>query len=1301
MVSVRQSVATILGATRSASTTAESRTSRVFSSAGVLCALTVSATWSASALAQQAEPQGVQAPAAPVPATVTKLEEVTVTGTRIRRKDLESQSPLVTVDAEQLESRAGLNIESYLNNLPQYNPARTPTTENFDVQATPINTVGIATISLRGFGANRSLVLVDGHRTTPVNALMVTDINGIPASMIDQIQTISGGASAVYGADAIGGVTNFITKKNFQGAQIDVYDSLTQAGDGNEMRVSAVIGTKIGDNRGNLLMGVEYYNRSSALKRHRDFYTSSYNDPNASSPDFFTSGYAGWIALLTPPSVGAVNALWPQRGGVAGAPGTPACGFPGNCIYNSYNFNPNGSLWLNTVPAFGAGGPGPLSQSNYQGPTPGTQGYGLQNVLDGSQQNADGSPAPNIVQNLKWNNLADTISSPQTRYSFYANGNYNITDNVQFYTQARFANSQTSTLLGVVPSLISGWEASVPYNQATDDPILPGAITATTTQAQLSTIAAAFAANPTSNPYVNPAFKPIGTAGAQHPVPWQLAMLLDSRSILGAPALFGTPGAPSGLASFLFGPAATSTQYGGPVTCNNTIAASLCSPGSSSWQLQDLPYTSFGTPGRATTDTEQSFQIDAGFKFPLMIKDWTADVFYSRGQSTVYNIGYNDQSLERWRAVIDSPGYGMGQVFQGNQTTTGSQGFGTSVPTTCTSGFYNQIFGFDKPVSADCLNAVDATLQTETEMRQDIAEADLSGTLFKLPAGDISAAVGFQYRRDQGIFISDGLQSTNSFLDQTVGVYPSGNLNQAISSKDEYAELFVPVVRDLSILRQLNLDLGGRISNFDRGIPSSTTFKVDMDASITRSFRLRGGFNRANRAPNLGELYLNPQEFFGGGANFGDPCSVRSLAPFGAGGAAPDFSQTGSPTGSPTQVAGGQTAKGALSTYLICLAQMGGQAPTPTSGGTAAAAQYYGAQGNQAGAAVGGGFAWLNQLGNPNLRSETADTWTGGFVVSNLSDRAWLSGFSASFDWWRFNIQHAIELNSVDYSNYQCYGTATVTNATEALAQAQTPACLDVTRNTATGGGVTAQLTYTNQATIYASGMDIALNWAIQFQDIGLNLPGALQFSSQNTVLNYYKTKASPANFDINIDWKGSDGPTLANLDGGAYSFRSSTSISYIHPSFGVSLHWTYFPSVISAAAAVQKAEIQNNASAGPGGTILSYIPNTDFATPAWSVFDLSASWNINKTFQLRGGINNLFNIEPPIAGTALGAAKSAGYPPGTVLSAVCSAAALKLGCVNPTQYSLPNDGKGSTNAGFYAEGVYGRTFFLGVKASF
>ncbi len=149
------------------------------------------------------------------------LEEVVVTGSRILRRDNSSNSPIVTIESDQFQAQMGLNFEAYLNQLPEYNPAASPTTSQADVQITPVNSVGIASISLRGLGPNRSLVLVNGKRTVPINALMVTDVNSIPSALVQRVETITGGASAVYGADAIGGVTNFILRDNFQGIQID------------------------------------------------------------------------------------------------------------------------------------------------------------------------------------------------------------------------------------------------------------------------------------------------------------------------------------------------------------------------------------------------------------------------------------------------------------------------------------------------------------------------------------------------------------------------------------------------------------------------------------------------------------------------------------------------------------------------------------------------------------------------------------------------------------------------------------------------------------------------------------------------------------------------------------------------------------------------------------------------------------------------------------------------------------------------------------------------------------------------
>ncbi|HEY4213955.1 MAG TPA: TonB-dependent receptor [Steroidobacteraceae bacterium] len=1169
-----------------------------------------------------------------------ELEEITVTGSRIRRPELEATSPLVSVSSEQLETRSGLNIESYLNQLPNFNPATTPTTGNTDIQSTAVNSVGISTISLRGFGANRSLVLVDGHRTTPVNPLMVTDVNSIPTAMIDRVEIITGGASAVYGADAIGGVTNFILKKNFQGLQVDVQDGITAAGDGNELRVTTLMGTKIADGRGNIMMGAEYYDRNGAFQRNRSFYTDGWNDPNIGTQYLYLFGTNGINTVATPPSKAAVGALFPGRGVLAN--GTPMV-LPGAGTNASLRFNSDGTVW---DPA------GPIGTSNYIGPQTGN-GFALFNQYDTTGANSAASP-PNVIQALKWSNPNETVSEPQTRYSFYANGIFDLTDKVQFYTNARFTQSNTSTYFFPTSANL-GREATIPYNATTDSPVNPALVNNTTSQAALSALAASFTANPTSsNPNWNPGFIPTNTKGAQHPVPWQLALLLNSRGPIAANA---------------------SVANGGPVGCNPAIPAAYCTSAPASWTSETFPLNSIGS--RSTVDTTTEWTVETGLKFPI-VADWTGDVYYARGQSTAYTLASGYESVQRWRAVADAPDYGRNLSLIGNQNSA-SPGFGTTVPTTCTSGLYNTFFAADQAPSADCSYAVQAVPQAQTQLQQDVVEANFQGSLFRLPAGEISAAAGYQFRRDSAQYIPDQLQSANSFLDSVMGVFPTGGLNAQTTVKDYYAELFVPVISDLGIIRKASLDFGGRYSDYS-ATASTTTFKIDADVQLGSSFRLRGGFNRATRAPNLGELFLGEQELVTTTGNaYGDPCSVRSIAPFGAGGAAADTSPS---AGAATAIAPGQTAAGAQSTYLICQALMG------TTGANA----YY-HNSNQSTTAASTQF-YVNQEGNPNLESEKAKTWTGGVVLSRLSDNALLRDFSASIDWWRIDIRNAIGLDNTDYANFQCYGGAPVTDAAGAAARAASTACQSVNRDLGTGLQNSALLVYTNQGTISTSGIDLQLNWMARFDDMGIkHIPGALTFSSQDSFLNFYKTKQSPANFDVVTDWKGTLGPTLTGTNPGAYSYRLFTSIGWMMPRFNVDLRWRFLPSVEPAAVATQKAIIKNNASvsAGSGGQLLGYTPTTVLSVPAWSAFDLSFNWNINKVLQLRGGVNNLFNKEPAITGA------SAGYPVGTNLAGVCSG--YGAGCRNPASYSLPVSGQGTTSAGFYD--VYGRAYFLGVKASF
>src|SRR5688572_25907590 len=198
------------------------------------------------------------------------LEEITVTGSRIPRKDFTANAPVTTVDEAIFDQTGSIGVETILNQLPQFTPAVTQFA-TFDVENTGRNTVGASTISLRGLGPNRNVVLIDGRRAMPVNPTMVVDTNSIPAAAIARVEIISGGASAVYGADAVGGVVNFILKDDFQGASVDVRYADTQHGGNEEVTISALLGANMADDRGNVMLGIERATRSLQRQWERDW----------------------------------------------------------------------------------------------------------------------------------------------------------------------------------------------------------------------------------------------------------------------------------------------------------------------------------------------------------------------------------------------------------------------------------------------------------------------------------------------------------------------------------------------------------------------------------------------------------------------------------------------------------------------------------------------------------------------------------------------------------------------------------------------------------------------------------------------------------------------------------------------------------------------------------------------------------------------------------------------------------------------------------------------------------------------
>ncbi len=205
---------------------------------------------------------GIAANAQPAPEE--KVEKVTVTGTRIKQRDFTSVSPLATVSAKEIALTGTVNTEELINTLPQIIPGVTITSNNPSLN-------GFATADLRGLGPGRTLVLVNGRRANPSSAGGSVDLNTIPASLIERIEVISGGASAVYGADAVAGAINFILRDNFEGIQVDSSYSQAEDGVAPAWVADGIIGGKFDGDRGSIQMAVQYYNRQAVSASERDF----------------------------------------------------------------------------------------------------------------------------------------------------------------------------------------------------------------------------------------------------------------------------------------------------------------------------------------------------------------------------------------------------------------------------------------------------------------------------------------------------------------------------------------------------------------------------------------------------------------------------------------------------------------------------------------------------------------------------------------------------------------------------------------------------------------------------------------------------------------------------------------------------------------------------------------------------------------------------------------------------------------------------------------------------------------------
>lgn len=1135
--------------------------------AGLLVGSVLTAGWAVSASAQVTNTDESENASD----TTEASSAIIVTGSRIRRPDYDANSPTVTLDEEFFQQSSTSAIEQQLNKLPQFTVSQSSTLQNNqgylapaaqDIQPNATNTPGAATVSLRGIGANRTLVLVDGRRGAPGNASGAVDVSTIPSAAIQRVEIISGGASATYGADAIAGVTNFILKRNVERLELDASMGISEFGDALDYQISGIVGANLADGRGNVSLAMSVNTRESAFERDRPWYRDLWNDPNVGSGGFGGNPRPGInLQNLTP---GAVAAVFGNE-------------FPLDPANTSLTVYGNRDASLFTL---------------------GFESPGVNAWQPWAEADASGSWHRTSVGTMAYNNTSNYLTVPTTRYNALGRANYELNDWLGVFGTAMFSQSETFTRTEA-SRIQGGWSVDIPWgtgiytgNGATPSSVIRNGDSYTdpltfVTSPYVDPTPGNLADNPTNAAFrtlyggmLSCALNPIGgctnTQAFEQVIPTDLQMLLNSRQ---RPAQFGDPG-------YIFG---------APPELQPIVSLAN----------DPMDLTAMFPNKRETFSKVQTYNLVAGLEGYVPGTDWTWEAFVNHSVSSTSSRQTGMYSLARVRGVYSSPNFGQGFNYRGNPE---DNGFG-AVTARCTSGLdvFN-VQGNANNVSVDCREAIASDISTRSEMRQTIAEVNLQGGLIELPAGQARFAVGASYRELDYEFVTDGLTGYGrSFLDQAIGIYPSSNSSAFMDVKEVYGELLIPVLSDLPLIRQFNLELGGRVSNYS-STGTSYTFKILGDWEVTDWLRVRGGFNRAERAPNLAELFLSPQQTFGVDT-VGDLCSTRLPNPASAN---PDTNPTGA-----------QDVKAA------CLALMtrdnGGEEIPETDFFSYYGSFYSPFQPNAA------GFSFSSAVGNSvyrdtidsgidPLRPEVANTWTVGAVIQSPVSSGPLSRLQMSVDYFNIKIEDPIGLLSVGAMQQLCLdpgynplivgaagpdgiaGTAD-DNTAAAIGTSQ---CAQVARNPAsefsTLNSNAMTTTYRNDGLVQLSGIDAQLSWS---SDLG---PGSIFASVNGSYMIDFKAKEldpSPL-----IDYVGTIGTGVKGLNfGGSIKYRIFGMIGYNWGPANLSLQWQHTPATEDTQEAISPTD-------NPG-------------YPSSNVFNLNGGYQVNEDIRIRFGIDNLFYKRP------------------------------------------------------------------------
>jgi iron complex outermembrane recepter protein len=894
------------------------------------------------------------AASAPAAADEESLEEVTVTGSRIARDpNLSSALPVQSLSAEEIQLSGEFSIADVVNDIPALLSSTTSET-SIDSGFSD----GANILNLRGLGANRTLVLVDGRRhVAGVQGSGAVDVGSIPTRLIERVEVLTGGASAIYGADAVTGVVNFIMKDDYEGLNFDASYGLSADGDGNQTTLTATWGKNFADDRGNIAISVDYRKDDGVTMGDRPgelygtggdwvnpalrfqqgdigvntpLFQQYYNYDNTglyssglqipSAADFVVDYNAAFGTAITLGDLSAAEQALIDRGATA----------PQRAVFPDLTF-PITSAWglVAAGEGFNFGGfdpdlPTDLDNNGVPDCQQSFTGYnstfapGAFGAVGGCWNvSADGTytPAYDGLVSGDFTGFGGSsfdvyrqdgyaVLLPDDKVSVNLMGHYDISDRMTVFGEVKFVTQETEQFLGVN----SAWDLIL---GAPDNPFLPPFLQAIAAQ----------------------------TGG--------VSITID----------------PLGFGSKL------------------------------KTERETMRYVA-GLEG--TFDNGWRYEVSAN---------------YGRMEQ---NIARSNQIIvDRWFAALDAvadPGTGQAACRSSVDPNAPPGTTPFNFPS-FQAGYWSFTPGDGQCAPLDIWNGQGGITQAAMDfmtvdewdklvLDQLVISAFVTGDTaewFELPAGPVSFAFGAEYRDESSDATFDAWQR---------GVFPSGSpfpagdliedygenssltIRPQITIKDEfgsydasdlYLEVSLPLLADMPGAQELTLDMAIRQSDYST-IGQTTTWKTNLLWTPMDSLSIRGTFSEAVRAPNITELF-GPQ--IGAGFRPDDPCDVAQINAIG--------------NDNPTLAAQIQA---------NCETEFATIGLDPTLGTGAYA--YVDPLSAFFGGVTGG---------NPNLQEETAETLTVGFVLQP----EFLPGFSLTVDYWDISIDDAIQAVSDQNIVDGCY----------------------------------------------------------------------------------------------------------------------------------------------------------------------------------------------------------------------------------------------------------------------------------------